>query len=208
MRLDIATNDAETALSGDGVEQAKALGRWLGRIPPCERPTVAIVSPYLRARDTARLVLAEAGLSGLSLRYDERIRDREQGVLDRLTSAGFSEQYPQEAERRHYVGKFWYRPTGGESWADVVLRVRAALLDWRLSLPRERILAVCHDMPILAFRYVLEELTPEDAVAMSGTVQNCSVTRYELDDDHLALRAFSETTALEQSPSAPVTAHD
>ena len=85
---------------------------------------------------------------------------------------------------------------------------RAALLEWRLCLAGERLLVVCHDMPILAFRYVIEELSPEDAVALSGQVKNCSVTKYEHAGRHLALRAFSDTTALQLSPAAPVTAHE
>jgi broad specificity phosphatase PhoE len=153
-------------------------------------------------------VLGEAGLSALPLSYDERLRDREQGVLDRLTGAGFRDRYPEEAARQSYVGKFWYRPTGGESWADVVLRVRAALLDLRLSHAGERLLVVSHDMTILAFRYVLESLTPAEAVALSGTVQNCSVTSFENEGNGLTLRAFSDTAALEKSQSAPVTAHE
>jgi broad specificity phosphatase PhoE len=125
-----------------------------------------------------------------------------------LTSAGFRDRYPEEAERQGYVGKFWYRPAGGESWADVVLRVRSVLLDLRLSLAGERVLVVSHDMPILAFRYVLEGLTPDEALALSGMVRNCSVTTFEHEGAGLALRAFSDTRALEMSRLAPVTARD
>jgi broad specificity phosphatase PhoE len=208
LRLEVELNDAQIELSSAGIEQAKALGAWIGARPTDEQPTVALVSPYVRARETARIVLEQADLAGLPVSYDERLRDREQGVLDRLTGAGFRDRYPEEAQRQSYVGKFWYRPTGGESWADVVLRIRSVLLDLRLSLAGERVLVVSHDMPILAFRYVLERLTPEEALAFSGTVQNCSVTQFEHDGEGLALSVFSDTEALETSRSAPVTAHD
>jgi broad specificity phosphatase PhoE len=208
LRLDLNVNDSEVSLSDTGRTQAKALGTWIGDLPSDERPTMAVVSPYERTRETAEIVLAEAGLSSLPLHYDERLRDREQGVLDRLTGAGFRDAYPEEAERAQYVGKFWYRPTGGESWADVILRIRASLLEARLFWPDERILVVSHDMPILGFRYVLEELTTADVLAMSGTVQNCSVTRYEQVAGALVLEHFADTTALDESSAAPVTAHE
>jgi broad specificity phosphatase PhoE len=208
LRLEVELNDAQIELSRAGIEQAKALGAWIGAHPPDEQPTVALVSPYVRARETARIVLDGANLAGLPVSYDERLRDREQGVLDRLTGAGFRDRYPEEAQRQSYVGKFWYRPTGGESWADVVLRIRSVLLDLRLSLAGERVLVISHDMPILAFRYVLEGLTPDEALALSGMVQNCSVTTFEHEGGALALRTFSDTSALEMSPLAPVTARD
>jgi broad specificity phosphatase PhoE len=208
LRLEVELNDAQIDLSSAGVEQAKALGGWIGAHPSDEQPTVALVSPYVRARETARIVLDEADLAGLPISYDERLRDREQGVLDRLTGAGFRDRYPEESQRQSYVGKFWYRPTGGESWADVVLRVRSVLLDLRLSLAGERVLVVSHDMTILAFRYVLESLTPDEALALSGRVQNCSVTKFEHEGRGLTLRAFSDTRALEMSRLAPVTARD
>ena len=44
-----------------------------------------------------------------------------------MTGAGIREQYPDEAQRRDLLGKFYYRPPGGESWADVALRIRSLL---------------------------------------------------------------------------------
>jgi broad specificity phosphatase PhoE len=43
-------------------------------------------------------------------RLDERLRDRELGVLDRLTMRGIRARYPDEAERRRWLGKFYHRP--------------------------------------------------------------------------------------------------
>lgn len=208
LRLDINTNDPDVSLSDTGAAQARALGTWIAHQPPDEHPAVAVVSPYVRASETARIALEHAGLTSIPVHFDERLRDREQGVLDRLTSLGLRERYPEEADRREYLGKFWFRPSGGESWADVALRVRAALLDIRLAWPNQRVLIVTHDVTILIFRYILERLTPAEAVALSGQVHNCSVTRYDAQGDRLELSAFSDTTALDQDDRAPVTAHD
>ena len=67
------------------------------------------------------------------VRLDERLREREFGVLDRLTKVGIEERFPEQAAARAFLGKFFHRPPGGESWADVAARVRAVLVDLRLD---------------------------------------------------------------------------
>ncbi|HVW80129.1 MAG TPA: histidine phosphatase family protein [Mycobacteriales bacterium] len=199
LRLTLEANDSSIALSERGVAQATAFGRWMGGLPAEERPTQLLISPYLRTRDTTRLLLEAAGLDALPVTVDERLRDREQGTLDRLTAAGFRDRYPDEAARRDYVGKFWFRPLGGESWADVALRLRAALLECRLTMPDERVLVVTHDVVILLARYVIERLTPEQAVEWSGQLRNCSLTAYSRHQNgDLALERFNDTAPLEE----------
>ncbi|MEE3921664.1 histidine phosphatase family protein [Micromonospora sp. BRA006-A] len=89
---------------------------------------MAVVSPYLRAVRTAELALDGTGIPAS---VDERLRDRELGVLDGLTAHGVTRRHPEEAQRRTRLGKFYYRPPGGESWTDVALRLRALLGDLR-----------------------------------------------------------------------------
>jgi len=207
-RLDLAVNDPSVELSDLGVRQARALGKRLGDLPPDEQPTTVVVSSYVRAQQTADHVLATAGLEHLPREMDERLRDREQGLLDRLTWYGVSELYPEEAERRSYLGKFWYRPPGGESWADVALRMRHLLRDVRADYAGERVLVVSHDVPILLARYVLESLTPEQVVALSGQVVNCGMTVFRRDGDGLRLQTFNDATPVEDDADALVTAHE
>jgi broad specificity phosphatase PhoE len=207
LRLDIDVNDVHVELTEAGVEQAVALGKWIGSQPVERLPTQVVVSPYVRARETARLIMQTAGLEDLPLTVDERVRDREQGVLDRLTGAGFQEEFPDEAARRDYVGKFWFRPSGGESWADVATRMRSSLLETRLAMPDERVLVVTHDVPILLARYILENLEPDEATSYSGQLRNCSLTSYRMRPDAtgMQLDVFNDTTALDVD-DAPLTA--
>ena len=207
-RLDLAVNDPSVELSDLGVRQAEALGKRLGDLPPAEQPTVVVVSTYVRAQQTADHVLATAGLEHLPRVGDERLRDREQGVLDRLTWYGVRRHYPEEAERRAYLGKFWYRPPGGESWADVALRIRHALSDIRSEYADDRVLVVSHDVPILMTRYVIESLTPQEAVALSGQVVNCGMTTYTRAESGLQLAVFNDATPVEDDAGATVTAHE
>ena len=83
------------------------------------------------------------------------------------------------------LGKFYYRPPGGESWTDVILRLRS-LVD---SLTREhagrRVAIVSHQVIVLCFRYLFERLNEQQLLAIDaqGDVANCSVTTYRLDPE-------------------------
>jgi broad specificity phosphatase PhoE len=205
-RIDIATRDVDVPLSELGEEQGAALGRWIAEQPEDERPTVLWVSPYLRAQQTAEIALKTAGLS-LPTVVDERLREREFGVLDGLTRRGITAQFPDEAERRARLGKFYHRPPGGESWSDVLLRLRAALDDVRRDCAGERVLLVAHQVVVLLVRYVVERMTEEEILAIDrqGDVANCSVTSYRLEDGHPVLAAYNHVDHLEEQ-DAEVTA--
>src|SRR3954469_13229262 len=130
--IDIPERDADVPLSDTGREQAEAVGRWLVDLPADRRPDVAVVSTYLRARQTAALALEGLGLRPVA---DERLRDRELGVLDLPPGQGVRPRLPAESDRRKRLGKFYYRPPGGESWADVLLRLRSLRRDPRHEDP-------------------------------------------------------------------------
>jgi broad specificity phosphatase PhoE len=173
---------------------------------------VVISSPYVRAQQTARIALGVAGLESVELVIDERLREREFGMLDRLTKLGIEERFPGEAEARLRVGKFYHRPAGGESWCDVALRVRSGLDSLAREHGDSRLLIVAHQVVILMFRYVLERMTEQDILAVDRDVDvaNCSVTSYVRDrhlgrDGGMRLRCFNETAHVEEA-GADVTA--
>jgi len=207
--IDLDTRDADTPLSARGVEQAEALGTWLRERPAGSGPQAVWCSPYVRAMQTATIALEAAG-SGLALRLDERLRDRELGILDLLTTRGVDARYPAEAARRRHLGKFYYRPPGGESWADLALRVRAFLSDLDRACDGSRVLVVAHDAVIMTIRYVCEALTERQVLdlARHTPVRNAAVTRLVRDPSAgtWALAAFNEDDHLERE-GAPVTTH-
>jgi len=176
--IDVPLRDADVPLTATGQVQAKAFGEWLADLEPGERPETVWCSPYLRAGQTAEIALQAAQLP-LSTRVDERLRDRELGILDLLTAVGVEARFPAEANRRRWLGKFYYRPPGGESWADVALRIRSVLADLDRTEPGRRVLVVAHDAVILLFRYVCEGMTEADllTITRSTTVVNASVTQ-------------------------------
>ena len=203
----VQTRDADTPLSVRGEDQARALGAWLGALPQDEAPQSVWSSPYVRAAQTAATALDAAGLT-VPVRYDERLRDRELGIIDRLTRAGVQRRFPEEDARRHLLGKMYYRPPGGESWADVAQRLRSALADLAQAEDGRRVLVVTHDATVMLLRYVLEGLTEAELMEQVRRhgVRNASVTRLTRHDDTWRLDTFDAVDHLEVL-EAPVTTH-
>jgi broad specificity phosphatase PhoE len=209
----ISMRDVDVPLSPLGDEQAAALGRWFASLPQNERPTVVLSSPYLRAMRTAEHIRAAGGLVDphTDIIADERLREKEFGVLDRLTRHGIAERFPDQAEFRRLLGKFYHRPPGGESWCDVILRLRSALDTLSLHYRQDRVLIVCHQVVVLCLRYLLECMTEEEILSVDRAteVANCSVTSYAFNPalgsgGKLELRLFNFVAPLEEA-GAPVT---
>ena len=207
-RLDLSHRDVDVPLSELGRRQAAALGRWTAQQPADEQPTVVWSSPYVRARQSAEIALETAGLD-LPVLVDERLREREFGVLDGLTRKGITAQYPEESERRAAIGKFYHRPPGGESWVDVAQRLRAVLDEIRMDARGERVLLMAHQVVVLLVRYVVEGMDEATVLGIDreGEVANCSVTAYQHDPEvgRLALVRYNEVAPLEEQDE-PVTA--
>ena len=202
IRVDV--RDADVPLSSTGEEQAAALGRWVAE----HRSALDQfwVSPYLRARQTLAIALGEA-TPRAAVAVDERLRDRELGILDLLTRRGVARLHPEEAERRRRLGKFYHRPPGGESWADVALRLRSFLSD-ASQAPGESALVVGHDAVVMLILYLLLPMEESELLtfAASHTVLNASVTHLVRHSTGWELVEFSSVDHL-QSEGAPVTVH-
>lgn len=220
--IDIPTRDVDVPLSALGERQAGALGRWLAGLSPDAQPSIVLASPYVRARETARLAMVAAGLDhpGVNFIVDERLREKEFGIFDRLTREGIRQKYPEQAEYRSVLGKFYHRPPGGESWCDVILRLRSVIDTLTRDHRGERVLVISHQVVVNCFRYLLERMTEEQILEIDRAqeIANCSVTSYEFDRNlgrrgKLALRLFNFVAPLEEAgekvtsePDAPVAA--
>ncbi|GAA2220661.1 histidine phosphatase family protein [Micromonospora olivasterospora] len=195
--------DPDVPLSPTGEEQARATGRWLAGLPEQRRPDVALTSPYVRAVRTAELALAG---TGVEISRDERLRDRELGILDGLTERGVARRFPEEAERRTRLGKFYYRPPGGESWTDVALRLRTLLADLRRDHAGRRVLLFGHDALVFVLRYLVEGLTEAELMALTRqhSIANCSVTGWSAGaDGRLRPDIFNDVRHLHRQGARP-----
>jgi broad specificity phosphatase PhoE len=150
----------------------------------------------------------------IELVADERLREREFGIVDLLTHRGIVAQYPEEAARRSRLGKFYYRPPGGESWVDVALRLRSLRDSIVREYPDRRVMLVTHEVPIIITRYLVERLDEPTALSLSaaGSIANCSLTTYvrgddrrlRLDRDAWTVPLRRERIPITKAPDAPV----
>jgi probable phosphoglycerate mutase len=205
--IDITEREADVPLSDLGRRQAETLNRRLEQTPESERPQLVISSPFLRARQTAEI--ATDGLD-LPMRIDERLRDRDLGILDLHTAEGIRAEFPQEAERRQHHGKFYYRPPGGESWTDVALRLRMVLREIEQDLPAQRVLLVAHDVVVALVRYVLEDLDEHVLMdeAKKTPVSNASLSSWVKDGHGWRRERFNDVTHLEDDDAVRPTAEE
>ena len=184
LHIDIAERDVDVPLSELGMRQSEALGAWFAALPAHGQPNVVLYSPYVRAAQTADLLMRRLDRDDmLAVHADERLREKEFGILDRLTVRGIAEQFPDLYEQRRHVGKFYFRPPGGESWCDVILRLRSVLDTLTREYCRERVLIVGHQVIVNCFRYLLERMDEARILEedRQGDVPNCSVTSYSFD---------------------------
>jgi len=105
--IDIAERDVDVPLSELGIRQSQALASWFAALAPGQRPSVVLHSPYVRAAETANILMRRLERESLlAVHADERLREKEFGILDRLTTHGIAHKYPELYAQRQHVGKF------------------------------------------------------------------------------------------------------
>jgi probable phosphoglycerate mutase len=174
----------DEALSPLGEEQAMALGRWFASRPDAERPRVMMTSPCRPALQTGQFIRDQGGMAALNLkiRIDERLRGQDLGVET------------QDLEPHRLASKFHHRPLGGESWCDVILRVRSLLDTLSLRHGGDHVMIVADERVVLSLRYVLEGLTEAQILCIehAAEIPHCAITEYRFgarpeEDDGLVL---------------------
>jgi broad specificity phosphatase PhoE len=212
-RIVLDHRDVDVPLSALGREQARALGRWFAAAHEDGRPEVILSSPYVRAVETARLFREAGGCApDEHICLDERLREKEFGILDGLTTAGIRQLEPDQARFRKLLGKFYHRSPGGESWADVILRLRALLDTVSLHYGGRKVMIFAHQVVVLCLRYIVEGMDEAEILAIDreGDIANCAITEYRFDPRHgrdggLVLAGYNVTAPMEQE-ATPVTA--
>lgn len=181
--------EADIQLTEKGHQQAIARGKSLAEAPPFHR---VIVSPYLRAMQTAEQIIAQLPYKA-EVRFDDRVRERERGMMTGLTDAEIEARYPDEFKRLRLEGEFYYRAPGGESYPDVRLRVHSFLNSMRQHFAGKPILVVTHGVTMWAFRSLIERLGETELLDLKSrpehSIKNCAVLEYEVDERSKRLRA-------------------
>jgi 2,3-bisphosphoglycerate-dependent phosphoglycerate mutase len=180
-------DEVDVPLSKKGKIDCEKLGKWFAQ--QSSKPSIFISSPYQRTRETTQIITKSKSLKNLEIVYDERLRERELGIFDRLTKIGAMAKYPQECKEREKLGKFLYRPTNGESWADVALRLKSFLQDFSNQIDNKRVVIVTHEVVIRLFRYILEDFSVAEILEIDRIcdVQNGAITSYIFENGKLKL---------------------
>jgi broad specificity phosphatase PhoE len=174
----------EVELTEHGISQAKLAGAHLaGNLQPFD---AIFVSPWRRATHTLELILDAYPESKRmrmleETRQDERLRDRDPGIIAFLDHLDIRRRFPEEARRLELEGPYYYRPAGGESWADVTLRSYSIINTMFRDRVDQRILVVTHGLVILSFRKILERLSHDQILSVIDydLPLTCSISRFE-----------------------------
>jgi ribonuclease H / adenosylcobalamin/alpha-ribazole phosphatase len=186
LRIALDHRDVDVPLSALGEDQSRALGEWFAAGEEDGRPEIMLASPYVRAVQTAEIFRAAGGCApDERICIDERLREKEFGILDGLTRIGIEASHPEQAEFRSTLGKFYHRPPGGESWCDVILRLRSLLDTVSLHYGGRRVMIVAHQVVVLCLRTIIENLGEREILTIDrqGDVANCAITEYRFDPD-------------------------
>lgn len=163
-------------LTKEGQQQAVLSGQWIiEKIGP--KFDRYYVSPYVRTRETAALL----DLPNAEWRVDQRLRERDWGDIGSMPLAEFKKAFPHNAITKEIDALYW-RPPGGESIADVRLRVRDFFGTLHRECEGQRILVVTHGEFMWAARAELEYFTDERWILAgkdeSQKIHNTQVIHY------------------------------
>jgi broad specificity phosphatase PhoE len=155
-------------------------------------------SGYRRTQETAEHLLAAytpQEREAMRVRQHLFLRERDAGWTYDMTTAEAEAAFPWLQAYWDTFGRFFARPPGGESLADVAERVYLFLGMLFRDRAGARVLVVSHGGTLRVFRYLLERWTHDEFVSKwdSDPVHNCAVTTYAFDRDgaRLALRTLN-----------------
>lgn len=173
---DIINDDPKrpAPLTAKGEAQARAAARGLREILAGEPFARAWCSSFLRARQTAQIILE--GLETLLLE-EVRLNERHSG-LDGKPTAAFNDLVRPDPLN--------IRPAGGEDFHEVMARM-AAFLESIKAEPRGPLLALSHENPLVAVLALLG-LEPERAVCHK--LPNCGLIECRLAEGQWQLVSF------------------
>ena len=143
---------SDRPLTERGREQAHALADLVGS----EKIDAVYTSPLSRARETAEIVAARAGLKAVAL---PELREVDTGSWSGLSRADVEARFPEGFARWRSGGSGW---ENGESYDEMAERVIGALQKIAEDHPAGRVLLISHGGPIRAIHAAAEGLAIQD----------------------------------------------
>lgn len=177
--------DQHVPLTDEGRRQAEVTGRALR----AEFASFDYVyhSGYRRTRETAEHLLAAftpEERRAMRVRHHLFLRERDAGWTYDMTTAEAEAAFPWLQGYWDTFGRFFARPPGGESLADVAQRAYLFLGMLFRERAHKRVLVVTHGGTLRVFRYLLERWTHDEFIERwsSESVPNCAATTYAFDE--------------------------
>lgn len=174
----LSRHSSEWRLTDRGIEQAKFAGYWIRtEVSPLFDRYYA--SEYLRAMETA----GHLELPNAKWFAEFYLRERDWGRLDVMSEEKRRQQFSEEILRRKIDGFFW-RPPGGETMADLCLRVDRVLSTLHRECENKDVIIVCHGEVMWALRMRIERMSQVKYRALDASkdpfnkIHNCQIIHY------------------------------
>jgi 2,3-bisphosphoglycerate-dependent phosphoglycerate mutase len=156
----VFTGWKDSKLDPNGIKEAKNLGKMLKD----KKIDVAFQSPLSRSKDTLKEVL-KYHPECKKIITDKRIIERSYGKLAGKHHDSVIKKYGKDAFEKWHRG-YNNPPPGGESFADVEIRVRSFIKDLKKYIKKNKVnVAIsAHGNSIRLFRKIMENSSRENAV--------------------------------------------
>jgi broad specificity phosphatase PhoE len=164
----------DAPLNERGRAQARALADELAG----EDVAAVYASDLSRARETAEII---AGRLGRAVDVDPRLREVHVGGWSGLTTAEIEARFPEDVSRWR-SGDTSHAFDGGETYADMGVRVVGALEEIAARHPGEQVLVVLHGGPIRALLAHAAGITYEEQRHRRDHLDNCGFVRVVVRD--------------------------
>jgi broad specificity phosphatase PhoE len=166
---------SDRPLTERGREQAHALANLVGS----EKIDAVYTSPLSRARETAEIVAARAGLKAVAL---PELREVDTGSWSGLSRADVEARFPEGFARWRSGGSGW---EDGESYEEMAERVIGALRKIAEDHPDGRVLVISHGGPIRAIHAAAEGLAIKDYRRLKPVEPNARLSAVAVENGRL-----------------------
>lgn len=166
---------SDRPLTERGREQAHALADLVAS----EKIDAVYTSPLSRARETAEIVAAKAGLEPVAL---PELREVDTGSWSGLSRADVEARFPNEFARWRSGGSGW---EDGESYEEMAERVIGALRRIAEDHPDGRVLVISHGGPIRAIHAASEGLAIKDYRRLKPVEPNARLSAVAVENGRL-----------------------
>jgi broad specificity phosphatase PhoE len=166
---------SDRPLTERGRKQARALADLVG----AEKIDAVYTSPLSRARETAEIVAARAGLEAVAL---PELREVDTGSWSGLSRADVEARFPEGFTRWRSGGSGW---EDGESYEEMAERVIGALRKIAEDHPDGRVLVISHGGPIRAIHAAAEGLAIKDYRRLKPVEPNARLSAVAVENGRL-----------------------